>query len=145
MAAAMVMWSLITPSASAQDADYTAVSSPYQDDFDYRIGADLRPRVAVDGVRWIRFSIKPKNDREYEPSKPAPVTIEVDVLNNGDSADLLLIILFEDEDGTALDRLELDKIKAGRGRLREEVQKHKVTASVLEATRKIYLFFEVAR
>ena len=145
MAAAMMVWSFVAPSSAAQDADYTAVASPFQEDYDYQIGADLRPLVAVDGVRWTRFSIRPKNDREYEPTKPVPVTVEIDLVNNGDSADVLLIVLFEDESGTALDRLELDKIGVGRGRPKEEVQKHKVTASVLEATRKIYLFFEVTR
>ncbi len=145
VAAALTAWISITPLAAAQDADYAAVPSPFQEDFDYRIGGDLRPRVAVDGVRWIRFSIRPRSDREYESTKPVPVTVEVDVLNNGDSADVLLIVLFEDENGTALDRLELGTIGAGRGRLKEEVQKHKVPASVIEATRKVYLFFEVSR
>jgi hypothetical protein len=145
MAAALMAWFFITPSAAPQDADYTAVTSPFQEDYEYKIGDDLRPLVAVDGVRWIRFAVHLKNDREYEATKPVPVTVEVDVLNNGDSADVLLIILFEDEAGTALDRLELGKIGAGRGRLKEEVQKHKVTASVLEATRRVYLFFEVSR
>jgi hypothetical protein len=145
MAAALIAWSFTTSSAAAQDADYTAVDNPFQEEFEYRIGADLRPLVAVDGVRWIRFSIQPRSDREFEPTKPVPVTVEIDVLNNGDSADVLLIVLLEDENGTKLERLELDKIGAGRGRLREEVQKHKITESVLEATRKVYLFFEVSR
>ena len=78
-------------------------------------------------------------------AKEVPLLVEVDILNNGDSADVLLIVLFEDENGDSLDRLELDTIKAGRGRLKEEIQKHKVTGSVLEATRQLYLFFEVSR
>ncbi len=145
MAAALIAWSFITPSAAAQDADYAAVDNPFQGEFDYRIGTDLRPLVAVDGVRWIRFSIRPRSDREYESAKPVPVTVEVDVLNNGDSADVQVIVLLEDENGTKLERLELEKIGAGRGRLREEVQKPKIAGSVLEATRKVYLFFEVSR
>lgn len=131
--------------AAAQDAGYTQVESPFQEDFEFRVGSELRPRVEVDGVRWMRFSIRPKSDREYERSKAVPVTVEVDLDNKGDSADVLLIVLFEDENGTSLDRLELDGIKAGRDRLREVVQKHKVTASVLEDTRRVYLFFEVSR
>jgi hypothetical protein len=54
-------------------------------------------------------------------------------------------VLFEDENGASLDRLELDVIKAGQDRLREVVQKHKITASVLEDTRRLYVFFEVTR
>ena len=145
VAAVLVALSLAAVPAVAQDADYTAVANPFQEDFEYEIGTDLRPLVAVDGVRWIRFAIRPKSDREYDPSKEVPLVVEVDVLNNRDSANVLLIVLFEDEYGNALDRLELDTIKAGRGRLREELQKHKVTGSVLEATRRLYLFFEVSR
>ena len=59
------------------------------------------------------------------------MTVEVDLFNTGESADVLLIVLFEDENGTSLDRLELDGIKVGRDRLKEVVQKHKITASVL--------------
>jgi len=145
VAAALMALCLAASPAVAQDADYTAAANPFQDDFEYEIGADLRPLVAVDGVRWVRFAIRPKSDREYDPAKEVPLLVEVDVLNNGDSADVLLIVLFEDEHGNSLDRLELDKIKAGRGRLREEVQKHKITGSVLDATRRLYLFFEVSR
>lgn len=144
-AAALVLSICCAGQSAAQNIDYTPVTSPYQDDFEYQVGTDLRPRVEVDRVRWMRFSIRPKSDREYESDKPVPVTVEVDLLNNGDSANVLLIVLFEDENGASLDRLELDGIKTGRDRLREVIQKHKVTASVLAATRRVYLFFEVSR
>jgi len=145
MAAALVVsWCLVGP-AAAQQTDYTVVGSPFQQDFEYRIGDDLRPGVEVDGVRWVRFSIRARNDREYPAAKPMPVNVEVDLLNQKDNADVLLIVLFEDENGTALDRLELDTIDVNRGRLKEVVQKHKMTAAVIEATRKVYLFFEVSR
>lgn len=144
-AAALAVWMCAVAPAAAQNADYTPVMSPFQEDFEYQVETDLRPRVDVEGVRWIRFSIRPRNDREYEPDQAVPITVEVDLLNTGDSASVLLIILFEDENGASLDRLELDGIKAGRDRLREVAQKHKVVASVLENTRRVYLFFEVSR
>jgi len=145
LAAALAVWMCTVEPAAAQDRDYTPVTSPFQEDFEYQVGAELRPRVEVDGVRWMRFSIRPRNDRDYERDKAVPVTVEVDLFNTGDGADVLLIILFEDENGASLDRLELDNINAGRDRLREVAQKHKVTASVLEDTRRVYLFFEVSR
>ena len=145
MAVALVVLVCAIGTAAAQDRDYSPVASPFQEDFEYRVGAELRPRVEVDGVRWMRFSVQPRTDREYESDKAVPVTVEVDLNNTGDGADVLVIILFEDENGAALDRLELDGIKAGRDRLREVAQKHKVTASVLENTRRVYLFFEVSR
>jgi hypothetical protein len=145
VAAALMALCLATGTAVAQNADYAAATNPFQDDFEYEIGTDLRPLVSVDGVRWVRFAIRPKTDREYDPGKQVPIVVEIDILNNGDNADVLLIVLFEDENGNSLDRLELDPIGVGRGRLREDVQKHKITGSVLEATRKLYLFFEVSR
>ena len=145
LVAALVVWMCVTEPAAAQNRDYAPVTSPFQEDFEYQVGAELRPGVEVDGVRWMRFSIRPRTDREYERDKVVPVTVEVDLLNTGDGADVLLIILSEDENGTSLDRLELDGIKAGRDRLREVAQKHKVIASVLEDTRRVYLFFEVSR
>ena len=74
-AAALAAWVFLGGPAAAQDADYTAVTSPFQEDFEYRIGADLRPLVAVDGVRWIRFAIQPKSDREYDPTTGKPVEL----------------------------------------------------------------------
>ncbi len=144
-AAALVVWICLAGSASAQNTDYTPVTSPFQEDFIYEVGADLQPLVEVDGVRWMRFSVQLKSDREYERTKAVPVTVEVDLFNTGESADVLLIVLFEDENGNSLDRLELDRIKVGRDRLKEVAQKEKITAFVLQDTRRVYLFFEVSR
>jgi hypothetical protein len=143
-AALLVLSGLYTPTA-AQQNDFTAVENPFQQEIEYEIGDDLRPGVEVDGVRWIRFAIRTRNDRQYPADKPVPVNVEIDLLNRADSADVLIIVLFEDENGTALDRLELDPIDAKQDRLREVVQKHKITAAVVEATRRIYLFLEVSR
>ena len=96
-------------------------------------------------MRWIRFAIRVRSDREYPAAKPVPVSVEVDLLNRSENADVLIIVLFEDEDGTALDRLELDSIDAKEDRLKEAVQKHKITAAVIEATKRVYLFLEVSR
>ena len=145
VAAAMAaMWCATVPLA-AQGSNYSVVDNPFQEEFDYAIGTDLEPGVEVDGVQWVRFSLRPRSDREFPPDRPVPVIVELDLVNTSDSADILVIVLFEDEHGIALDRLELGSISAGRDRPREVVQKHKVIASVLDATRKVYLFFEVSR
>lgn len=143
--AALVVWIGSCCLAAAQQTGFAEVENPYQEDYPYQIGDELRPRVEVDGVRWSRFSIQPKTDREFPADKPVPLLIEVDLHNTSDGADVLVIVLFEDDRGAALDRLELDSIFVGRDRPREEVQKHKVLSSVLEATRNIYVFFEVTR
>jgi hypothetical protein len=143
--ATLALWICLVASAAGQETGFASVENPYQHDYRFEVGDDLRPRVEVDGVQWNRFSIRPRTDREYPAAKPTPVFIEVDLRNTSDAADVLVIVLFEDERGAALDRLELSTIFVGRDRLKETVQKHKVTTSVLEATRNIYVFFEVMR
>ena len=46
VAAALVALSLAATPAVAQEADYTAAANPFQDEFEYEVGADLRPLVA---------------------------------------------------------------------------------------------------
>jgi len=145
MAAALLVLSGSYTPIAAQQNDFTAVESPFQREIEYEIGDDLRPGVEVDGVRWIRFAVRTRNDREYPADKPVPVNVEVDLLNRSENAGVLIIVLFEDENGAALGRLELDSIDAKQDRLREAVQKHKIIASVIEATKKVYLFLEVSR
>jgi hypothetical protein len=121
------------------------VNSPFQQEFDYTIDSELRPLVEVDGVRWIRFSVKSRDGREIVADKPNPVQVEFDLLGGSENADVQLIILFEDEYGNALERLTCDSVKADRDRLREISQKHKVPGLVLQSTHKVYLYFEVTR
>ena len=135
---------VMTVTAGAQDAGYRAVDSPFQDDFEYVVNADLQPLVEVAGVRWMRFGIFVKGDREIDPAKDNPVTVELDFVNtNPDSVKILVIALLEDENGVTLDRVECAKIKAGNDRLKGSAQKHSISGAVLQAMRRVYLFCEV--
>ncbi|MFV2072430.1 MAG: hypothetical protein ACC742_07225, partial [Thermoanaerobaculales bacterium] len=130
--------------AFAQSPDYRIVESPFQEDLDYEIGTDLRPRVEIDGVRWTRFAIQPKEGKEIVADKAMPVTIELEFANQtSKGARLLVIILFEDASGNPLDRIECKPVKAGGDRLKESIQKFKIEGNVLLRTRKVYLFCEV--
>jgi len=132
--------------AVAQSPDYRTVSSPFQEDLDYQIGTDLRPRVEIDGVRWTRFAVHPKEGKEIVAGKDTPVTVELEFVNQTSrSASMLVIVLFEDEKGGPLDRVECKPVKTGGDRLKESVQKFKISGDVLLRTRKIYLFCEVER
>lgn len=139
-----IVIAVMTATASAQDAGYRAVDSPFQDDFEYIVNADLQPLVEVAGVRWTRFGIFVKGDREIDPERDNPVTVELGFFNiNPDGVKILVIALLEDENGVTLDRLECAKIKVGNDRLKESVQKHSISGAVLQATRRVYLFCEV--
>jgi len=132
--------------ATAQDAGYRAVESPFQDSFEFAVNTDLRPMVEVAGVRWTRFGINVKGDREIDPEKETPVTVELGFVNtNSESVKVLVIALFEDQNGVTLDRLECAKVKANNDRLKESVQKFRISGAVLQATRRVYLFCEVER
>ena len=129
---------------AAQDAEYRAVDSPFQESYDFTVNTDLRPMVEVAGVRWTRFAINTKGDREVDPEKENPVTVELDFVNtSSESVKVLVIALFEDNNGVTLDRLECAKVKAGNDRLKESVQKYRISGAVLRATSRVYLFCEV--
>jgi hypothetical protein len=130
--------------AAAQEGGYRAVDSPFQDGYDFVVNTDLRPMVEVAGVRWTRFGISVKGGREIDPEKDTPVTVELGFVNtNSESVKVLVIALFEDDNGVTLDRLECVKVKVGNDRLKESVQKYRISGAVLQAMRRVYLFCEV--
>lgn len=141
----MVIVAMAT-AANAQDAGYRAVDSPFQDGYEFEVNTDLEPMVEVAGVRWTKFAINVKGDREIDPEKETPVTVELGFVNtNSESVKVLVIVLFEDANGVTLDRLECARVKASNGRLKESVQKYRISGAVLRAMRRVYLFCEVER
>lgn len=130
----------------AQDGEYRIVDSPFQEDFELTINTDLQPMVEVAGVRWTRFGLHLKGDRELEPDKDNQVVVELGFVNtNPDGVRVLVIALLEDVNGRPLERVECERVSANSNRLKESVQKFKISGSVLQATRRAYLFCEVER
>jgi hypothetical protein len=140
----LALCAAVTP-GGAQDRSFRQESNPFQADFDYRINSELEPLVEVDGARWLRFAVRTRDGRDIDLSKPNPVTVEFEVDADGDDATVLLIVLFEDAHGNALERLACDPARSARGRASQHSQKHKVDGRVLDATRRVYLYFEVSR
>lgn len=143
-AAALLPWCL-AGEASAQEVGFRTVASPFQQEFDYTIGDELRPQVEVDGVRWIRFAVTNPDERDVPSDKPVPVEMALELRGGDENAKVQLVVLFEDEHGRPLHRLSCDPVKTGRERVKEIVQRHKVPGAALELTRKVYLYFEVIR
>ncbi|HSO23182.1 MAG TPA: hypothetical protein VLT81_09755 [Chondromyces sp.] len=142
--AALLPWCL-AGEAFAQEVGFRTVASPFQQEFDYTIGDELRPQVEVDGVRWIRFAVTNPDERDVPSDKPVPVEIALELRGGDENAKVQLVVLFEDEHGRPLHRLSCDPVKTGRERVKEIVQRHKVPGAALELTRKVYLYFEVIR
>ena len=136
----------LLPTITAQEAEYRAVESPFQVDFEYKINNELTPLVEVDGVRWTRFAVMVKGGKEIVDDKDMAVTVEAAFVNtNSDTVKVLVIALFEDAGGTPLDRVECTPVNVSTNRPKESVQKFKLSGAVLEATRRVYLYCEVTR
>ena len=134
----------VAATAAAQEGEYRVVESPFQEDFEFTVNTDLRPMVEVAGVRWTRFGVHLKGDREIDPEKTNPITVELGFVNtNPDGVKVLVIALFEDVNGNPLERVECTKVSANNDRLKESIQKFKISGMVLETMRRVYLFCEV--
>ena len=141
----VLVWGLAGASA-AQEGEYRSVENPFQGEFEFKVNTNIQPLIEADGVRWRRFGLHVKAGREIASEKEVPVTVENDLLNTtGSSAKVMVIVLLEDAAGTPLDRVECKTVSVGADRLKETVQKFKLHGAVLEATRKVYLFYEIQR
>ena len=130
--------------AAAQENEYRVVESPFQEDFEFTINSDLEPKVEIAGVRWVRFGVHVKGDREIDYNKNNPITIELGFVNtNPEGVKMLVIALFEDANGNPIERVECAKVSANNDRLKESVQKFKLSGMVLDTIRRVYLFCEV--
>ncbi len=146
MAAVIVVAFVGLPGAAhSQEGPFRQVENPFQDEFDYTVNTDLTPNVEVDGVRWARFAVRTKEGDDFATDRITQISIELDLFSTTESAKVLVFVLFENENGAPLGRIECKKVTTGRERLRESVQKFKIDSSVLLATRKVYLLFEVLR
>lgn len=138
------VFAALAATAAAQESAYRAVENPFQDDFEFVVNSDLRPMVEIVGVRWTRFGLHVKGGREIDREKEMPITVELGFVNtNSDGVRILVIALLEDAYGNTLERLECSRFSANNDRLRESVQKFKVSGTALELTRRVYLFCEI--
>jgi hypothetical protein len=130
--------------AAAQEAGYRAVENPYQDGFDFAVNSDLQPMVEIAGVRWTRFGLHVKGDREIARDKEMPVTVELAFVNtNPDGVRIQVIALLEDSHGNVLERVECTRFSANNDRLKESIQKFKIPGAILESMNRVYLFCEI--
>jgi len=144
IAATVLMIVGLPSTITAQEGEYRAVESPFQDSFDYTVNSELAPLVEVDGVRWIRFAVMVKDGKEIVEDKDTAVTVELEFANtNSKGVKVLVIALFEDAGGTPLDRVECTLVSAPGNRRKGSSQKFKLPGAVLEATRRVYLYCEV--
>ena len=134
----------VVSAPNAQEGEYRAVQNPYQDGYDFVVNSDLQPMVEIAGVRWTRFGMHIKGDREINRDKEMPVLVELGFVNtNPEEVKILVIALLEDAYGNTLDRVECSRVNANNDRLKESTQKFKISGVVLESLRRVYLFCEI--
>lgn len=135
-----------TVAARAQDVQFRSTDSPYQEEFDYRLGEALEPNVEIEGLRWTLVRIEPR-DPDFDPDDDdVAVDLTVAFDNRGtDDVRAQIVVLLEDGDGRPLDRLTLEPVRVRDGRTEEDDERFEVPGADLVALEKLYLFLELDR
>lgn len=144
----VILVGLITTTAAipsaAQSAEWRVAENPYQEDVAYRIGDTFNPGVVVEGVRWHSFTVVAPDRGPTGGSVNLSTGLTVEFENRGSkSAKVLVILLLEDAKGNPLERIEVRSFKIASGRLKERTEDVVLSSRTLEATERVYLFFEV--
>ena len=143
--ALLLTMGLIPAAATAQDEGFERGKNPFQREFDYRVGEDLRPGVQIEGLTWYLVNISPKDPDDLRPGRPVTTYIRLGFENTTDQTlNAVAVLLFEDEQGNGLDRVEIEEIRVPAGDSEVIRQKEKLQSDLLTATRKLYVFCEVA-
>lgn len=130
--------------AVGQEAELREVTSPFQEDFNFRIGQTLELEVRIDGLRWVVLRAGAGDAEEWTAGKKVKTSFTNELENLTDMpVTLNAIILLEDDRGRQLERVELKRIRIGGGRYIEDIQKIKIDGGSLSETAKIYIFAEV--
>jgi hypothetical protein len=129
---------------AAQSIEWRVVDNPYQEDVNYAVGDRFEPGVAVRDIRWRSFTIAAPDRDPFAGGQTVDVEVIVEVENRRtDGVRILIILLLEDGDGNPLDRIEIPAFKVPGSRLKDRRQIAALPTTVIEATRRVYLFFEV--
>jgi hypothetical protein len=129
----------------AQGADFKVASGAFQDEYDYKIGEELNPRVDIDGLRWVLLRLAPKKEGRIPRDKDVDVIVYLGFQNtSGDKRRAGVILMLEDEKGNKVgDRIPLKEVKIGKDDDKVFDQKIEIPGSTLIDVRKIYVLCEV--
>ncbi len=138
-----VMWLVVgLVSLSLPAADPASAHSPYQGEIAFRLGEALNPAVSIDGVVWKQVRVTPRADLRSGRAVKTEVDLGFDNTSQRDVR-MIVVLLFEDERGESLDRVEIKPVSLTQGRERVFKDRVKIQSDVLSTARKLYLFCEV--
>jgi hypothetical protein len=129
----------------AQGADFKVASGAFQDEYSYKIGEELNPKVDIDGLRWVLLRLVPKKEGRIPRDKDVDVIIYLGFQNtSGVKKRAGVILMLEDENGNKVgERISLKEVKVGKDDDKIFDQKIEVAGSTLIQVRKIYVLCEV--
>jgi hypothetical protein len=134
---------LVAVAATAQEAtDYTTAENPFQGEYALTVGQPLTIRVDIQGVLIDSITVAPP------ASLPADGKVEctVTVAGANESARkvaITVVLLLEDANSQALERLSLAPFKVKSRRPFNVQQRLDVQVASLAATQRTYLFLKV--
>ncbi|GEM_PF-3531151 len=136
---------LVTAQVMAQEPEvqFTEAENPWQGEIEYTVGETVNPKVQIAGIRWFGLQVAPER-----ATLPSGTEVKAQVRmgfenTTGRTASVMVVLIFEDEQGVGLDRVELKKVRVKAGQRKIAREKIRVQADVLRATARLYLFAEV--
>jgi len=140
---AVVFLALGQVAAQEQEVTYREVENPWQGEIEYTVGDTVNPEVQIAGIRWFGLQVTPTSGT-LRSGTEVKTLVRLGFENTtGRSVDVTVILIFEDERGTGLDRVELKKVRVKAGQRKTSKEKIRVQSDVLRATARLYLFAEV--
>ncbi len=131
--------------APAQESEvrYTEAENPWQGEVQYTVGETINPAVEIAGIRWFGLQVTPTSGTLPSGTEVKAVVRMGFENTTGHNVNVLVVLIFEDEHGTGLDRVELKKVRVKAGQRKVSKEKIRIQADVLRATARLYLFAEV--
>ena len=145
LSVAVVVVLLATGRAPAQEqaTEYRSVENPWQGEIAYSVGDTADPGVEIAGIRWFGVQVTPTSGT-LPSGGQVKALVRLGFENTtGRTVNIVVVLIFEDEQGIGLDRVELKKIRVKAGQRKIAKEKIRVQADVLRATARLYLFAEV--
>lgn len=135
---------LLALPAGAQQPTYRQVANPFQEELPYHVGDSIAPDVEISGVRWTLVKVDPLSEPPFESGRAIKVRVHLGFENVGDSTSKVdVVLLFEDDHGSMLQRLECKTVRVHTGEPRTFEQTYRIQGDVLTATANLYIFADV--
>ncbi|MGQ9496559.1 MAG: hypothetical protein ACUVRY_09995 [Thermoanaerobaculaceae bacterium] len=133
---------LLTWNAFGQETGFVTVENPFQDERPIKLGEPITLRIEVAQTQFLELTLT--SQEEVEPGKIAKCQLTLTGQRQGSSkAEILPILLLEDEKGETLERLRPSPFKVKGNKPFEYRETLKVTGDALKAVARVWIYLEV--